>query len=87
MTNQSQPTESLLTFPCMFPIKIMGKSHPEFAATIVEVVREFDGDVEAAKRHLMAKRHEQGGLLGGLNSSDARRALTPRQGAASPAAL
>ena len=34
--------ESLLEFPCDFPIKIMGKSHPEFAETIVSVVRQLD---------------------------------------------
>ncbi|HEX3382172.1 MAG TPA: DUF493 family protein [Paraburkholderia sp.] len=41
--------DSLFEFPCDFPIKIMGKSHPEFAATIVEVVRQFDSDVDAAR--------------------------------------
>ena len=34
--------ESLIDFPCDFPIKVMGKSHPDFQTTIVEVIRQFD---------------------------------------------
>ena len=41
--------DSLFDFPCDFPIKIMGKSHPEFAETIVTVVRQFDGEVDASR--------------------------------------
>ncbi|HEY2023062.1 DUF493 family protein [Paraburkholderia sp.] len=41
--------DSLFEFPCDFPIKIMGKSHPEFAATIVDVVRQFDGELDTAR--------------------------------------
>jgi uncharacterized protein len=41
--------DSLFEFPCDFPIKVMGKSHPEFEATIVDVVRRFDGDVDASR--------------------------------------
>ncbi|HZZ11737.1 MAG TPA: DUF493 family protein [Paraburkholderia sp.] len=41
--------ESLIEFPCDFPIKIMGKTHIEFADTIVAVVRQFDNDVDAAR--------------------------------------
>ncbi|AXE91155.1 DUF493 family protein [Paraburkholderia sp. 22099] len=44
----SSVNESLLEFPCDFPIKIMGKSHPEFTETIVTVVRQFDSEVDAA---------------------------------------
>ena len=43
--------ESLLAFPCEFPIKIMGRTQPGFAQAVVGVVRhhapEFDpGTVE-----------------------------------------
>ncbi|MDR6444632.1 putative lipoic acid-binding regulatory protein [Paraburkholderia terricola] len=44
----SSVNESLLEFPCDFPIKIMGTSHPEFTETIVTVVRQFDSEVDAA---------------------------------------
>lgn len=39
--------ESLLEFPCDFPIKVMGKAHPEFQETIVTVIRGFDGSFDA----------------------------------------
>lgn len=55
--------ESLLEFPCDFPIKIMGKSHPEFAGTIVEVVRKFDNDVDASR---LETRPSSGGNYTGL---------------------
>jgi len=40
------PEQSLIAFPCEFPIKIMGKTQPGFAQAVVEVVKrhapEFD---------------------------------------------
>jgi hypothetical protein len=35
-------TESLIEYPSDFPIKVMGPTHLDFAATIVDVVLEFD---------------------------------------------
>lgn len=55
--------ESLLEFPCDFPIKIMGKSHPEFAGTIVKVVRQFDSEVDPAR---VETRPSSGGNYTGL---------------------
>ncbi|MFM0015262.1 DUF493 family protein [Paraburkholderia sediminicola] len=55
--------ESLLEFPCDFPIKIMGKSHPEFADTIVTVVRQFDNEVDPAR---VETRPSSGGNYTGL---------------------
>ncbi|MGQ7939798.1 DUF493 family protein [Paraburkholderia sp. D1E] len=55
--------ESLLEFPCDFPIKIMGKSHPEFAETIVTVVRQFDNEVDPAR---VETRPSSGGNYTGL---------------------
>jgi putative lipoic acid-binding regulatory protein len=38
-----QPTaDSLIEYPSDFPIKVMGATHEDFAATIVDVVLEFD---------------------------------------------
>ncbi|MGC3962743.1 MAG: DUF493 domain-containing protein [Rhodocyclaceae bacterium] len=41
-------TETLLEFPCDFPLKIMGVRHDEFAQTVLEVVLrhapDFDGN-------------------------------------------
>jgi putative lipoic acid-binding regulatory protein len=33
-----QPQESLLTFPCVFPIKVMGRREDGFAQTVVDIV-------------------------------------------------
>ncbi|MGC7404601.1 DUF493 family protein [Pandoraea pneumonica] len=40
--------ESLLEFPCDFPIKVMGKMQPDFADTIVALLRELDSEFDAA---------------------------------------
>jgi putative lipoic acid-binding regulatory protein len=44
---QNGQNESLLEFPCDFPIKVMGKAHPEFQETIVTVIRSFDSGFDA----------------------------------------
>ncbi|HEY4803747.1 MAG TPA: DUF493 family protein, partial [Paraburkholderia sp.] len=46
-TGNPEAKESLIEFPCDFPIKVMGKTHPEFQDTIVTVLREFDGGFDA----------------------------------------
>jgi hypothetical protein len=46
-TPGGQQAESLLEFPCDFPIKVMGKAHPEFQETIVAVIRGFDSAFDA----------------------------------------
>ncbi|HEY1995994.1 DUF493 family protein [Paraburkholderia sp.] len=56
-------TDSLFEFPCDFPIKVMGKSHPEFADTIVTVVRQFDEAVDASR---VETRPSSGGNYTGL---------------------
>ena len=65
----SPVNESLFEFPCDFPIKIMGKSHPEFAETIVTVVRQFDNDVDAFAmvKELAAREGVLSGSSGGAN--------------------
>ncbi|BCF95665.1 UPF0250 protein [Paraburkholderia sp. PGU19] len=55
--------ESLIDFPCDFPIKVMGKSHPEFQTTIVEVIRQFDGGFDAERIEV---RPSSGGNYTGL---------------------
>ena len=39
-TNMAEPDkpESLLTFPCVFPIKVMGRREDGFAQTITDIV-------------------------------------------------
>jgi uncharacterized protein len=55
--------ESLIEFPCDFPIKVMGKTHPEFQDTIVAVLREFDGGFDATT---IEARPSSGGNYTGL---------------------
>lgn len=37
--------QSLLEFPCQFPIKAMGKTHPELDIIIVEIIRRHSPDL------------------------------------------
>ena len=55
--------DSLFEFPCDFPIKVMGKSHPEFAETIVTVVKQFDTEVDPSRVEM---RPSSGGNYTGL---------------------
>jgi putative lipoic acid-binding regulatory protein len=47
-------TESLLIFPCEFPIKVMGRTQDGFAQAIVEVVRKHAPDFDAATLEMRA---------------------------------
>ena len=42
------PEQSLIEYPSSFPIKVMGKSHPEFAQTMTQLVLEFDPGFDPA---------------------------------------
>ena len=55
--------ESLIDFPCDFPIKVMGKSHPDFQTTIVELISKFDGGFDGARIEV---RPSSGGNYTGL---------------------
>ena len=57
------PKESLIEFPCDFPIKVMGKTHPEFTQTIVTVIRSFDSGFDEAA---IETRPSSGGNYTGL---------------------
>ncbi len=59
----SPVNESLFEFPCDFPIKIMGKAHPDFTDTIVNVVRQFDATIDATR---VETRPSSGGNYTGL---------------------
>ncbi|QMU61635.1 MAG: DUF493 family protein [Gammaproteobacteria bacterium] len=41
--------ESLLVFPCEFPIKIMGKNHHGFHKAVVEILKKHLNDFEDTK--------------------------------------
>ncbi len=42
MSTTPETPASLIEYPSDFPIKVMGAMHDNFAATIVEVVMQFD---------------------------------------------
>lgn len=44
MTNQTQARQTLIEFPCDFPLKIMGQRVDEFAQAVVAVVVEHAPD-------------------------------------------
>ena len=41
------PEQSLIEYPCDFPIKVMGANVDGFAAAIAQVARQFDPDFDA----------------------------------------
>ena len=41
-------TDSLIDYPCDFPIKVLGLSHQGFAQTVAEVVMRYDRNFDAA---------------------------------------
>lgn len=59
----SPVNESLFEFPCDFPIKVMGRAHPDFADTIVTLVRQFDESFDASR---LETRPSSGGNYVGL---------------------
>ncbi len=42
------PEQSLIEYPSQFPIKVMGRQHPELAQTLTEVVLIHDPEFDAA---------------------------------------
>jgi uncharacterized protein len=55
--------ESLFEFPCDFPIKVMGRAHPDFADTIATLMRRFDEGFDASR---IETRPSSGGNYVGL---------------------
>ena len=50
-------TESLLAFPCDFPIKIMGVTQPGFAQAVMGVVLRHAPDFDAATMEMRKSRN------------------------------
>jgi len=55
MPDPDEP-ESLLAFPCDFPIKIMGLTQPGFAQAIMDVVLRHAPDFDAATMEMRKSR-------------------------------
>jgi len=48
--------ESALTFPCAFPIKIMGRTQDGFAQSVADVVRKHAPDFDPASLEMRASK-------------------------------
>jgi hypothetical protein len=48
----NRPNDSLITYPCDFPIKIMGVTQDGFAQTMVDVVLLHDPEFDADKMEM-----------------------------------
>jgi putative lipoic acid-binding regulatory protein len=57
MMKEIPPEESLIEYPSDFPIKVMGKSHPELAQILTAVVQEFDPDFDPATVEMRPSRN------------------------------
>lgn len=53
---ETPPEESLIEYPCDFPIKVMGKAHPEFTQTLTAVVLQHDPGFDAATVEMRASK-------------------------------
>lgn len=42
------PEQSLIEYPSDFPIKVMGRAHPDFSSTLTELVLQFDSGFDPA---------------------------------------
>ena len=52
--NQSLEQETLLEFPCEFPIKVMGESHDEFAILILQAIQQHLPEFDASSIEMRA---------------------------------
>ena len=43
MPDQNTSSETLIEFPCHFPIKVMGEIHDEFTSTVIEIIKQKNG--------------------------------------------
>lgn len=57
------PEESLIEYPCAFPVKVMGLDLDGFEDAIVEIARQFD---PAFDRETLERRPSSGGKYKGL---------------------
>jgi|SRR5690625_471170 len=55
--------ESVIQFPCRFPIKVMGRAEPEFAQVMTDLVLEHDPELDPAEVEM---RPSSGGKYVGL---------------------
>ncbi len=56
MSHDPPRTESLIAYPSLFPIKVMGIQQDGLVEAIAAIAQEFDPDFDAARTELRASR-------------------------------
>jgi putative lipoic acid-binding regulatory protein len=46
--------ESLIEFPCAFPIKVMGETHIDFSIEIIKTIQQHEATFDASKVEMRA---------------------------------
>jgi hypothetical protein len=46
---QNNPPESLIEYPCEFPIKVMGPNSPDFKPAVIHICQQFDSNFDLTK--------------------------------------
>ena len=59
----ARPDDSLITYPCHFPIKVMGHAQPDFVPALCHIARQFDPGFDEATIEL---RDSKGGNYQGV---------------------
>lgn len=57
MSSPPDPPESLLTFPAVFPIKVMGRREDGFAQVVTEIVKRHAPDFHEATLEMRASKN------------------------------
>jgi putative lipoic acid-binding regulatory protein len=52
----SPVNESLFEFPCDFPIKVMGRTRPDFTETILALLQQYDAGFDGSRIELRPSR-------------------------------
>jgi len=53
----TEEKKSLIEYPSEFPIKVMGKSNPEYLPAILHIARQFDPTFDESKVEWKLSRH------------------------------
>ncbi|MDO4997998.1 MAG: DUF493 domain-containing protein [Neisseria sp.] len=62
MNQTNEQAETLVEFPCTFPLKIMGLQHPDFASTILSVIQQHAPETE--DKHITTRPSSKGNYVG-----------------------
>ncbi len=56
---QAVSGDSLIEYPCDFPVKVIGQRHPDFVNTMVRLAQDFDPEFGVHKVELRASKTEK----------------------------